>query len=163
MRHFLSFIYRTDVWFHVIAGLALALMMVVTLLDVVMRNVGHPIVGSVEIISFCGSVVIGFAIPYASWKRTHVYVDIVVDKLNPGKRMVMFAFTRLLGIGLFTLIGYHFILFGLDLRQTGEVSASFKLPYYPIAWGLAVSSFLESFTLVGDFVRTVSSKGGHDE
>ncbi len=160
MKSFLAAIYRADLVLHVIAGSVLAIMMAVTLLDVIMRNLGHPIVGSVEIISFCGAVIIGFAIPYASWKKVHVYVDILVDKLNPKNRKVLNAVTRVLGITLFAFIGYNFILFGIDLMQTGEVSSSFKLPYYPIAWGLALSCFLESLTLFADFVRTV---GGEDE
>ncbi|HME45895.1 MAG TPA: TRAP transporter small permease [Syntrophorhabdales bacterium] len=163
MKHFLSAIYRTDVALHVVAGSVLAFMIVVTLLDVIMRNVGHPIVGSVEIISFCGSVVIGFAMPYSSWMKTHVYVDFLVDKLKPRNRMIIDAFTRLMGIILFSFVGYNFILFGMGLKSSGELSASFKLPYYPIAWGLAFSCFLLTFTLFSDFVRTIASKGDSNE
>jgi TRAP-type C4-dicarboxylate transport system permease small subunit len=163
MKSFLAAIYRTDLTFHIVAGITLAFMMVVTLLDVIMRNLGHPIVGSVEIISFCGAVIIGFAIPYASWMKTHVYVDILIDKLNPRNRNIVYALTRLLGIVLFAFIGFNFILFGIDLMRTGEVSSSFKLPYYPIAWGLALSCFLQTLTLIADFLRTVSSAGGENE
>ncbi|MBP1730124.1 MAG: TRAP-type C4-dicarboxylate transport system, small permease component, partial [Deltaproteobacteria bacterium] len=82
-------------------------MMVVTLLDVIMRNFGRPIVGSIEIISFLGSVVIGFAIPYASWKRAHVYVDFVVEKLSPRRRFILNVITRFMGIALFAFVGYN--------------------------------------------------------
>jgi TRAP-type transport system small permease protein len=158
MNRFSLAVSKIDVVFHIIAGATLAFMMIVTLLDVIMRNVGRPIVGSMEIISFCGSVVIGFAIPYTSWKKAHVYVDMLVDKMTPHGKMVMDCITRCMGIALFLFIGYNFILYGLDLLRTGEVSASFKLPFYPIAWGLALSCFLESITLFCDLLRTV--KGG---
>ena len=39
-----------------------------------------------ELISFCGSVLIGFAIPYSSWKKVHVYVDVLVEKLSTEKQ-----------------------------------------------------------------------------
>jgi TRAP-type C4-dicarboxylate transport system permease small subunit len=146
---------KIDITFHIIAGSVLAFMMVVTLLDVVMRNLGHPIVGTVEIISFCGSVVIGFAIPYTSWKKAHVYVDLVVEKLGPRNKMIMAVITRCMGIALFVFIGYNFIVYGRDLLHTGEVSASFRLPYYPIAFGLSLSCFLESATLFCDLLSTV--------
>jgi TRAP-type C4-dicarboxylate transport system permease small subunit len=155
MKRFLSAVYRIDVTFHVISGITLAFMMVVTLLDVVMRNLGHPIVGTVEIISFSGSVVVGFAIPYVSWKRAHVYVDLIVEKLSPKNKKIMAAITRCMGVALFVLIGYNFIVYGRDLLRTGEVSASFKLPYYPIAFGLSLSCFLQSITLFCDLVRTI--------
>jgi TRAP-type C4-dicarboxylate transport system permease small subunit len=155
MKRFMSAVYKIDVTFHVISGLTLAFMMVVTLLDVIMRNIGHPIVGTVEIISFCGSVVVGFAIPYTSWKKAHVYVDLVVDKLSPRSKVIMAVITRGMGIALFVFIGYNFIVYGRDLLRTGEVSASFRFPYYPIAFGLALSCFLQSITLFCDLVRTV--------
>lgn len=158
MNRFITAVSKIDIVFHIIAGSTLAFMMVMTLLDVLMRNIGHPIVGSMEIISFCGSVVIGFAIPYTSWKKAHVYVDMLVDKMSSHGKMVMDSVTRCMGIALFLFIGYNFILYGLDLLRTGEVSASFKLPFYPIAWGLALSCFLESVTLFCDLLRTVKEE-----
>ena len=155
MNRFLTAVTRVDITFHVIAGSVLAFMMVVTLLDVIMRNIGHPIVGSMEIISFCGSVVVGFAIPYTSWKKAHVYVDMLVDKLSPRNRRIMDVITRCMGIALFLFISYNFVQYGLDLKRTGEVSAGFRLPYYPIAFGLALSCFLESITLLSDLIRTI--------
>lgn len=130
-------------------------MMLVTLSDVILRNLGHPIVGSLEIISFCGSVVIGFAIPYASWVKVHVYVDFLVEKLSPRNRKIMDAITRCMGIILFLFVAVNFILYGLDLRRTQEVSPSFKLPYYPIPFGLSFSCFLQAATLAADLIKTV--------
>jgi len=161
MKRFLAAIYKTDVAFHIISGIVLAFMMCITLIDVLARNLGHPIVGAMEIISFGGAVVVGFAIPYASWKRVHVYVDLIVNKLNPGKKMALNAITRCMGMALFIFIGVNFIVYGLDLIRTGEVSASFRLPYYPIAFGLSLSCFLESITLFADLIRTI--KGGGNE
>ena len=158
MKRFMAAVLKIDITFHIIAGSVLAFMMVVTLLDVFMRNLGHPIVGTVEIISFSGSVVVGFAIPYASWKKAHVYVDLLVEKLSPRNKIIMAAITRCMGIALFVFIGYNFIVYGRDLLQTGEVSASFRLPYYPIAFGLSLSCFLESATLFCDLVRTIQGE-----
>lgn len=155
MNRLILAVEKIDATFHAIAGLALAFMMAVTLLDVVMRNIGRPIVGTVEIISFSGSIVFGFAIPYTSWRKAHVYVDLVVIKLRPRNRVILAALTRCMGIALFAFLGYHFIAYGLDLIRTGEVSASFRIPYHPIAFGLSLSCFLQSITLFCDLVRTI--------
>jgi len=161
MKRFLAVIYKTDISFHVISGIVLALMMMITLADVVARNMGYPIVGTMEIIQFSGAVVIGFSIPYASWKKSHIYVDMIVDKLSPKKKMILNGITRLMGMALFIFIGINFIVYGLDLIRTGEVSASFRLPYYSIAFGLSLSCFLQTLTLFADFFRP--AKGGDDE
>lgn len=162
MKQFLDAVFKIDVTFHAIAGSVLAFMMVVTLLDIIMRNFGSPIVGTVEIISFCGSVVIGFAIPYTSWKKSHVYVDFVIVKMRPNNRRIMEIITRLMGVILFAFIGYNFIAYGFDLIKTKEVSASFRLPYYPIAFGLSLSCFLQCLTLIADLVKTVHPGGANE-
>lgn len=153
MVRFLRLIYRMDISFHILAGIGLAFMMGVTIVDVFMRALGSPIIGAVELICFSGAVVIGFAIPYASWKRAHVFVDLFERALSPPARNILYIFTRIMGIVLFLFIGYNFILYGMGLKQTGEVTPGLKLPFYPITYGLAVSCFLESLTLLCDLLR----------
>lgn len=158
MARFLKAVYRLDVAFQILAGLGLAFMMAVTVVDVVMRALGRPIIGAIEAICFSGAIVVGFAIPYASWTKAHVYVDMIEGKLTPGARKGLRIVTRGLGLILFLFIGYNFILYSLNLQQTGEVSPGLKIPYYPITYGLALSCFLESLTLFCDLVRTLGSE-----
>ena len=160
MKHFIAFVYRLDLSFHVIAGLTLALMMVVTFTDVVIRIFGRPIVGTMEIISFCGAVVIGFAVPYSSWMKVHVIVDLLTAKVTPRSQVILKAFTKSIGLLFFLFVSYNFIRYGLTLMKTGEVSASFRIPYYPITFGLAVSCFLESLTLLCDLLKL--ARGGNN-
>ena len=63
-----------------------------------------------------------------------------------------------MGMILFLFISYNFVQYGLDLKRTGEVSASFRLPYYPVAYGLALSCFLQAVTLFTDLIRTVKGE-----
>ena len=161
MKQFFKIVFITDLSFHFISGIVLALMMMVTLADVIARNMGYPIVGTMEIIQFSGAVVIGFSIPYASWKKSHIYVDMIVNNLSPKKKMILNGITRLMGMALFVFIGINFIVYGLDLMRTGEVSASFRLPYYPIAFGLSLSCFLQTLTLLAEFFRPMN--GGDNE
>jgi TRAP-type C4-dicarboxylate transport system permease small subunit len=160
MTRFLSGVYKLNISFQVVAGIGLVFMMVVTLVDITMRTLGRPIIGAVELISFSGAVIIGFAIPYSSWMRAHVIVDLLVERLSPtGKKTMEFA-TRLAGLVLFLFMGINFILYGLNLMKTGELSAGFRIPYYPITFGLSLSCFLESLTLFADLLKLL---GGQHE
>jgi len=161
MKRLLTVVYRLDISFHVIAGLTLAFLMIMTLIDIIMRAAGKPIVGTIEIISFCGAVVIGFAIPYSSWMKVHIFVDLLTQKLSPKSKAILQSLTKFIGLLFFLFVSYNFIRYGLTLMRTGEVSASFKIPYYPITFGLAVSCFLESLTLFCDLVKL--AKGGKHE
>jgi TRAP-type C4-dicarboxylate transport system permease small subunit len=161
MKRLTTLVRKLDISFEVVAGVVLAFMMVVTFSDVIMRAFGHPILGSVEIITFCGAIVIGFALPYSSFTKTHVIVDLLTERLSPRSRAALGAVTKSMGLLFFVFVGYNFILYGLNLMKTGEVSPSFKIPYYPITFGLAVSCFLESFTLLLDMLKLLA--GGQDE
>jgi TRAP-type C4-dicarboxylate transport system permease small subunit len=153
MKGFIAAVYRLDVFFQAISGGVLGFMVLLTLTDVVLRNLGRPFVGAYEIVSFCGSVVVGFAMPYTSWKRGHIFVDFVIEKLGPKGKECFRVGTRCLGIVLFIFVGVNFIRYGFSLLASGEVSPGFKLPYYPIPFGLSLSCFLLSLTLVGDLMR----------
>src|SRR5450759_442230 len=120
-----------------IAGLTLAFMLLFTLLDVIMRAFGRPIVGDYEVISFLGAVVVGFAIPYTSLLKGHVIVDFMIEKVPKNVGDVMQVATRILGMALFLWMSWNFVVMSLDLIKSKEVTPVFRLPYYPISFGLA--------------------------
>jgi TRAP-type C4-dicarboxylate transport system permease small subunit len=153
MKRFLKIVYTADLSLQVVAGLGLAFMMAVTLVDITMRVLGRPIIGAIELICFSGAIVVGFAIPYSSWMKAHVYVDLLEGKLTKRTRLILIGITKSIGILLFLFIAYNFILYGLSLKRSGEVSPGLKIPFYPITFGLAVSCFLESLTLFADLLK----------
>lgn len=153
MKRFLACVYMLNISFLVIAGAGMVFMMSVTLLDITMRAFGRPIIGAVEIVSFSGAVIIGFALPYSSWMRAHIIVDLLIVWMSPAGRRAMAFATKLVGFTLFLFMGVEFILYGLTLAKTGEVSPSFRIPYYPITFGLALACFLQALTLLAQFWR----------
>ncbi len=158
MKGFLKFALRLSMATHVVAGLALVFMMGMTLIEVIGRAFGKPILGSYELISFTGGIVIGFGIPYTSWMRGHVYVDAIIGKFSQQRRDVVNVCTRCCGLMLFLFAGYNFISMGIDLYTTKEVSMTLKLPFYPIAWGIGLCCFIQSFLLCADIVKIVGGQ-----
>lgn len=57
---------------NIIAGIALTVMMLLTVADVLLRSGGHPLIGTYEIVALLMALVIGFAIPQVSLDRGHV-------------------------------------------------------------------------------------------
>jgi TRAP-type C4-dicarboxylate transport system permease small subunit len=153
MKRIEAVINKLCISFEVVAGSCLAFMVLVTLYDVIARQFRHPLIGGMEIISFGGAVVIGFALPYAQLKKANIYVDLLVEKLPRLAQINFRTVTSTIGIMLFLFLGYNFIIYGLDLIKTGEVSAGFRLPYYPITFGLALASFLQAIAMFGDLMH----------
>jgi len=161
MKRFMAGIVNIDKSLYVIAGSVLAFMIVLTFFDVILRNLGHPITGSMEIIQYGGSIVFGFSIPYGTLLGAQIIVDIMTDKLSPGKKRTVNIVTRCVGILLFLFVAYNFLIYGIEVRHSGERTASFKIPYYPFAFALSLSFLLQSFTVFRDLIKTV--KGADNE
>jgi len=138
---------------NVMAGIAITFIMFLTVLDVILRSFRRPIVGTYELVAFSGAIVVGFAIPLTSWLRGHIYVDFFTGKLPKTARSVFNLITRCMGIGLFLLIGWNLIKVGIDLQQSGEVSLTLQLPFYPVAYGVAVSCFVQCLVLLADIAK----------
>ena len=153
VERFLNSVGRLSRLINVIAGVAITFIMILTVLDVILRIFRRPIVGTYELVAFSGAVVVGFAIPLTSWLRGHIYVDFFTGKLPKAAQTIFNVVTRCMGIGLFFLIGWNLIKVGMDLQQTGEVSLTLQLPFYPVAYGVAVSCFVQCLVLLADLVK----------
>lgn len=138
---------------NLVAGVTLTGMMFLTVADVSLRAAGHPIIGTYEIVALSLAVVIGFGIPKVSLDKGHVIMEFLLEKLSPRGKDVMNTFTRLLVIMLFLFIGYNLLNVGAEFHASGEVSPTIKLPFYPVAYGVAVCCFLECFVFIFEIVR----------
>ena len=136
-----------------IAAIAVTVMMLMTVADVLLRAGGYPIIGTFEIVALLLALVIGFGIPQVSLDRGHVYMDFLLEKLSIRGKNLMNTFTRLLCLTLFALIGYNLFNVAARFHRSGEVSATIKIPFYPVAYAVAVCCLLECCVFILDIVR----------
>jgi TRAP-type C4-dicarboxylate transport system permease small subunit len=142
----------------VLAGAAMIFMMMLTVVDVILREFGLAIVGTYELVGFAAVVVIGFCIPYTTSAKSHITVEFFTMKMSGGQYTVCFVFTRLIGICLFLLVGYNLLLLGTTLFRSGEVSMTLRMPFYPIAFCIGLCCFLQVLTQVVDIVAALRRK-----
>lgn len=141
-----------------IAGVALVFMMLLTVVDVILRTFGRPITGTYEMVGFSGAVVIGFALPFTSWIRGHVYMEFLIQRFPKQVRDRMNLFTRVIGIILFALIAYNLMIVGIDLQKSGEVSPTLRFPFYPVVYGVGICFFIECLVLFCDILKIRGGK-----
>lgn len=141
-----------------LSEVTLAFMLVFTLTNVIMRAFGKPIVGDFEIISFLGAVVIGFAIPYTSLYKGHIAVDFLLAMLPKTTSDWINLVTRIIGIAFFLWLAWNFLLMSVDLIRTKEVTPVFRMPYYPISFGLAFCCVIQCVTLVSQIATIVGGR-----
>jgi TRAP-type transport system small permease protein len=161
MKRLMAGIVNFDKLLYIISGIILCFMVLLTLCDVILRNFGHPITGSNEFMMYGGCIVFSFSVPYATFMKAQIIVDIFTEKLNPENQRIMSIITRIVGIALFLFIAYNCIVYGIDVKKTHEATAYFRIPYYPFAYVIALAFLFQGFTIFCDLVQKI--KGGNNE
>ena len=141
----------------IIAAVAIFSMMALTCADVILRLFRMPIPGTYEIVSFMGAVAVSFAIAHTSVEKGHVAVSLVVQLLPKRAQAVIESILAALGIILFALIAWQSVLYGLDCQDSGEVSLTLQLPFYPIIYGVALGAGVVCLVLLVDFLNAIAS------
>jgi TRAP-type C4-dicarboxylate transport system permease small subunit len=90
--------------------------------------------------------------------KGHVYTDFLVVKFSKKIRNVINIATRWLGIGLFSMIGWNLIRFGMDLKKVGEVSPTLTMPFYPVAYAIGICCFIQCLVLLCDILKIFGGK-----
>lgn len=135
-----------------VAGVALACSMFLTVADVFLRTLKRPIVGTFELVGLMGALVVGFALPQTSRLRGHVLMDFITSKLPAAIQGILHVITRVLGIGLFIIIGWNMVNLGNNFRRVGEVTPTLQLPIYPVVYAIAFCCLVECIVLFADMI-----------
>jgi len=141
--------------FNILACAAVIAMMLLSTADVVLRLFGQPIPGTYELVGSLGTVVVSFALAFTSMEKGHIAVEILVEKLPSRTQLAIEAFCNLIGALLFGVIAYQAILYALDFRKSGEVSATLQMPAYPFIFGIAIGCALLCLLLIADFIKSL--------
>jgi TRAP-type C4-dicarboxylate transport system permease small subunit len=161
MKRFLGATLVLSKWMDGIAGTVLVLIMLLTSLDVILRYLGYPITGTYDLVSLGAAFVVGFAIPRTSLDKTHVSVDILVEKF-PRSKGVFEVATRIMGLFFFLLLGWNLIKMGASFARTGDSTQTLSVPFYPIAFALGICAFMECVVLLSDIARVVGKGECHE-
>jgi TRAP-type C4-dicarboxylate transport system permease small subunit len=152
-------VHRISKYLNIVAGISLTFLMLLTIADVVLRGFNKPVVGAYELVAFAGALVVGFSLPQTALLKAHIYIDFLIMSFSKRVQNLFNTTTRCAVIILFFLIGWNLLAFGWDLQKSGEVSLTLQMPFYPVAYGVAVSCFIQCMVLALEIVEIHGGKG----
>jgi TRAP-type C4-dicarboxylate transport system permease small subunit len=121
-------------------------MMGLTCADVVGRFFGHPVFGSVELVSFMATLSVAMALPYTHKVGGHVGVEIIVRLVSERKQAVIGICTGILSLALFSIVTWRMATYARTMQLSGEVSMNLELPQHYIIYVTGFCFFI--FTLI---------------
>ena len=156
MTRFNTLCRKISGWLTSLAGLVLLVMMVLTCANIVSREVWLPISGTYELMGLFGALAAAFALGDTQLRRGHVAVDILMQSMRPGVRRVLTAINSAILAAFFLMVAWQLIKKAHILRQTGEVTETLRIIYYPFTACVAVGCALLALVMVSDLIAALA-------
>ena len=146
-----QFLNRTLIW---IAGLFMVAMVLVTCADILLRIVWVPIRGSVELVAYFSAVVTAFALGYTQMRRGHISVDVVVNFFPTKLKRFLTSLNSTICMVFFSIVAWRIAKWSMTIWQTGEVSETLRIIFYPFSYGVALGCAVLSLVFLTDLVSS---------
>jgi TRAP-type transport system small permease protein len=143
----------------VVSMVALFLMMVFVPLDVFGRYVlRSPIYGDLQYQQLAMVLIVFLALPYCTYKKGHIYVELLVNRLTGRTLAVVQSIASLAGLAIMVFIAYHTGVYGVrelmaPLKQT---TALVSIPLYPFILIATLGCAVMSLELLIEFIHSIS-------
>jgi TRAP-type C4-dicarboxylate transport system permease small subunit len=126
-----------------ISGYAALAMTFVIVLNIIMRIVWKPLIGTYELVGIFSVVFSSFALSYAALEDGHISVSILLDKLPKHLRNVCNTIVLLMGIGIVGLMAWSGGKFALKQWHKHEMTDALYIPLSPFrfVWVVALTIF----------------------
>ena len=124
--------------FLVASGLFLILMMLHIAIDVILRNAGISIQGTLEVVSFYYMVCLVFLpMGYVELKHQHIRVDLIAQRLPQSLQVGLYVLSCLIGLLFFGMLGWQTLLDAIQATQSAQTAmANFTFYIWPARWAL---------------------------
>lgn len=143
-------------------GIFLVAMILLTCGNIFLRIVWLPIRGTFELMGFFGAIVTSFALGYTQMNRGHISVDVLFRRFSRRTARVLDSLNHLLCAGFFGIVAWQLWEKARILSQTGEVSETLRIAYYPFTYGTAVGCGFLGLILIGRLPTLFLPKPGGD-
>ncbi len=136
-----------------IGGIFLVGMIVLTCGNILFRTIWVPIPGTFELMGYFGAVVAAFALGYTQIKKGHIAVDVLVNMFSKPVQKLVQTINFSVGFIFFALTAWQLTVKATTLRQTGEITETLRIIYYPFTYAVALGCLVLALVLLIDLIK----------
>ncbi len=137
------------------AAVFLVSMILLTCSNIFLRLVWMPVRGSFELMGFFGAIVTAFALGYTQINRGHIGIDIVVNLFSAKTQRLLNGINYFICMIFFAIAGWQIAKWATTLWQTGEVTETLRIIFYPFTYGVALGSIILALVLLVDLLKVL--------
>jgi len=137
---------------------AVSVMMLIMVAEVIGRYfLRRPIKGSPELVEIVMLLVVFFGIGYATQKKSHVNVDLIVSLFKRRTRAILDSFLSFINMGVIVLMVWQFGARAWELfKNPGPSTTTWEIPLLPLIMIVEVGCFLLCLELIIEFFHNLS-------
>jgi TRAP-type C4-dicarboxylate transport system permease small subunit len=143
-----------------IAGAFMVAMILITCANIFLRIVWVPLKGTFELMGFFGAVATAFALGFTQMKKAHISVDVLVNRFSERTRTILNGINYFICTIFFGIAGWQIARWSATIRETGEVTETLRIIYYPFTYCVAFGCLLIALVLLVEFLKLFSAKNG---
>lgn len=132
----------------------LIVMIFLTCANIFLRTVWVPIQGTYELMGYFGAVLTAFALGYTQIHRGHISVDLLVLGFSPNTRKALEGINNLVCMIFFGLVAWRITRYGTTLWNTGEITETLRIVYYPFVYAVALGCATLSLIFLTELLRS---------
>ena len=143
----------------IVASIVLAVMMLLTVCDVVGRYCfNRPITGTWELVGLFLVCAGTWGWGYGQMKKGHISVNIILQRLSRRAQTILRGIAYLIGFAGFSLICWQMFLLAKKyfLLQQGNVTLTLELPFAPFMLMASISAGLMALVLIVDIMHSLA-------
>lgn len=137
------------------AAVFLVSMILLTCSNIFLRLVWMPVRGTFELMGFFGAIVTAFALGYTQINRGHIGIDIVVNLFSAKTQRLLNGINYFICMIFFAIAGWQIAKWATTLWQTGEVTETLRIIFYPFTYGVALGSIILALVLLVDLLKVL--------
>jgi TRAP-type C4-dicarboxylate transport system permease small subunit len=123
-----------------LAGLCFFSVMVLVLANIILRNIFKlPILGTVEIVGLLTVTGLGLALANCEMLDGNIAMDVVTEKLSPGKQKVIEVITYSISLCFWAIVVWRIMIYAYTSLVNGRVTATVSIPLYPFIFILGIN------------------------
>lgn len=154
MQIFETLITRISRFLDFAAGLMLAVTAALIVANILGRALlNTPILGTYEMVGFFTAGAVGLALARCALENSHIAVEFIMDRFPQPVQKVVQLITGIPVIGFMIFTAYNLFLYGARIAESGEVSPTTQMAFYPFIYLVALGFLALSLVLVLKLVQ----------
>jgi TRAP-type C4-dicarboxylate transport system permease small subunit len=141
-------------------GMFLVGMILLTCANIACRAVWVPIRGTFELMGYFGAVVTAAALAFTQLNRGHIAVNVLINRFSSKTRRYLNAFNNAACVLFFAMLAWQIGLKAHGFMQTGEVSETLRVIFYPFTYMVAAGCGVIALVFAVDLLQGLRSGEG---